>query len=397
MKKPLQTIIASAMTLFIASPTIAQDNVVRATRYIYFWDVTGSLTMINDTSLRDMTFDFLFNDIENQVRDYEVIVHPFNDKILDTITFYPGDKFNRDILESYGCKYVADHDKAWNNNTQASSYKEMCNGGYTNVGSATKKAAEYFKSDRYNNIIILVTDGANEYCYDEKSTPRPLKGGEGRAELRKGIKAANDAAVANTNTVNRFYYVAFGDDDPYKPHSLNETKTIEELQKDYRDLKNHGKTKVIYPNDGRIAIKFYGISAECRSQTSQSGITYHMNSRDTSLEIDIAGNEELKEPITLEVTCSGDCLNEHPKTFTFEIGAKDRSIKLDGLDIIPNAENNSRIDEFDITIKIVAGTHYEQDNLYYEVYMKDGDNNGVITTTAYVTEEFSGTIKVRLL
>ncbi len=398
MKRPLQSIVAIAVMLLVASPAIAQNNVGRATRYIYFWDVTSSLISKNNASLRDKTFDFLLDDVEDIVRDNEVIIHPFNDKLLESYSFRAGEKFDKSALRKTGEGLVETHGEAFNNNKGAQNYQEMQNGGgYTNVGVATRKAAEYFEDSSYNNIVILVTDGANEYSYEVQPTSPKLKGGEGRAELRKGIEAADRAARENNKTVNRFYYVAFGDDDPYKPHKENETQTETDLMEAKEKLEKGEKTKIIYPGDKRIEIKFYGIRAECLEKNSQGGEVYHMNSRDTSLEIKISGNKELKEPIDLEVVCRGGCLDgnkdgnkEYIKTF--KVDANTDSITFEGLKIMKMEEKRG---EFDVTMQIVGKKNYDSANLYYDVYMENS-YNGKVHTKVGVTGQFLGTIKVSL-
>jgi hypothetical protein len=348
-----------------------------------------------DYAMYNKTFGYMADDIERKIAaGYEVVVYPFNDDIISKI-----DDFSSNTRETYrqkGIKWAEEHIGLINAQILSGGKNNIVLelGGCTNIGAATKKAEELFKDTEYNNIVILITDGFNEYPYYFVNTPYnktkpldPLK--EGREALRECISKANRAAVKNNTTENRFIYVVFGNDNPYMDHDRNAEKQAVldlELEKLYKDK----KTKIIYPEESSIDIKFYDLSVEAVNLAKDGKRPFHMSARDGSFKLKIKGlSNNLKQDVKIRVTCYGDSLDKSClKNGVFEkvYTAKDE-VTVDGIVINQNSNENIT---FKVDVKIVEGDVYDSNNLYYAVFM----NDTTIDVTA--TKQFYGQIKVRM-
>jgi hypothetical protein len=187
---------------------MAQKTTVQKTRYVYLWDVTGSIKpkkgkpLSASEGLYGRMYDYLHDDILSKPNGTEVVVIPFNDDVVDEYKFSvkkgvvsAKSGVNFDDLASTGIKLIEAHLENYND-------KNKENGGYTDIAKSLDRVCKNYISDDYNTIFILLTDGGQEYVDGEVKT----KGDEARKYLQERIESF-DKAMCRASTINMLFYV----------------------------------------------------------------------------------------------------------------------------------------------------------------------------------------------
>ena len=243
MKRFYSLFLILCMAIGFADIAVAQENQdspAQKTRYVYLWDVTGSI----NKGLYNTMFDFLKKDIvgKQSIEDTEIYVVPFNDKVVSSgngnmifgfkvengqiVTKRGGKSISE--LKDYGWTSVDEHLKAFRESEKEGVFK----GGYTDIASAVYFARDEYLNPEYNTIFILLTDGGQEY-YNDKDY---VRGGneDSKTRLQQSILDLDGKMRGYSSGINMMFYVLFKGDNkaPYKNaenfmSQLSNTKFIE--------------------------------------------------------------------------------------------------------------------------------------------------------------------------
>lgn len=352
----MKRILSLALFFFLSISVFAQEEIefAQKTRYIYLWDVTYSTVDWGITTGSEEICNFLIKDITNkQNSEDEIIVIPFHDSILkDRIIKHTAKDFNnkysgqRDSIKVYGYNWAIGHTVK----------------GKTNVVAALKYArTEYANNTDYNNIIILLTDGMNEYADDGTTTVKDKD--KGREYLRKEIEKLDSVITENVNSGKYFstlFYVVFYDrtKDSKTGEIITSTDTPSTGAKKGW-MESLSNTHFIMPDQNSINLQFVGLTPKIKS--SEKGDGYHMNLRDSEFyirfepehKIDILKNSG--KTLKVKVTSLSEKFLNYEKIC--EINYDDRSIKVNGIKF-----NNDSINadcEIDIKLEITNCNEFE--------------------------------------
>lgn len=254
MKRLFTLFVLMCMAVGIADVAVAQDAPTTKIRYVYLWDVTGSIKPagkdkpVVDEGLYGRIYGYLRQDVESKPDGTEIIIVPFNDAALTPIKFkvtngkivaQSGRQWGE--LAQYGCNEVGDHYKKWYDNQVK---KDPNKGGFTDIAKSLDYVRRNYVDSNYNNIFILLTDGGQEYVADDDIR---TKGDAARQRLQSAIEDF-DMAMRQQSSTNRLFYVITVEDQ-HSPH-----KHQNEMDLQY--------THFIDASVGSVNLHFCPISAE---------------------------------------------------------------------------------------------------------------------------------------
>lgn len=360
----MRRILTLVILSLIYMSTFAQSNTdfAQKTRYIYLWDVTYSTVDWGNREMFDNISDFLIKDITNkQDSDAEIIIVPFNDKVVvNNIIEHTAKDFNnkyrnrRDNLKEEGYNWARAHTDQ----------------GHTNVAAALSYARKMYAQDTgYNNIIILLTDGYNEYTRDGNTVRSSSS--EAKDFLREEIKNLDETItthVDNGEYLSMLLYVMFKD--RKKDGSLvYDDPRVDDNSGYLRGLKN---TRFITPNESSINLHF--IELEAKIKMAEGGDNHHMNLRESKFSIELTGQKDYFDILKgtgkrLQFRIKSEAPELLNLNQTCKIDYSGRSIMVDGVRI--NDRNVTTDCEIPISIEIVNSYDFENDeDNYIKVWLK---------------------------
>lgn len=328
MKKIYTLIIALAMLVVMADIALAQSTTpVQKTRYVYLWDVTGSIKSCH--KYEDM-YKFLKNDIDSKTSldGTQIVIIPFNDKVLDERFSYevkdgvltPTGKTECSLaeLKSKGSKWISDHYSGRGETP-----------GYTDITSALNLAKKYL-DDKFNTIFILLTDGGQEYyedgAYVNLSNWKKNKSDEALTEkvqkakcrLQDAICALDakiESAKQQNNTYNKLYYVVFVNDanDPRNGLDGQEDLSFKRRLSSY--------TEFIDMNDGTVKLHFCPITAVLSNEkisvrndkfSFRFKTTAHIDLEGIDVEVNVKGENKTIQNTTVKINKDNECIVKSP-------------------------------------------------------------------------------------
>lgn len=345
-----------------------ETEFAQKTRYIYLWDVTYSTVDWDKPEMCYNMSNFLIKDIRNkQNSEAEIIIIPFNDNVVESeIIRHTAADFNgiysnvRESLKDDGYKWSRNH----------------TSNGKTNVAGALKYAREKYADDSdYNNIILLLTDGYNEY--DEHG---PVKDkNKAKKYLSKEIKAVDEAITRNVQSgrcFNAFFYVIFQDIKKDGSYQWD----------DPRDGSQYENTRFITPDKGSINLHLIELDANIR--TAQGGKEDHMNLRESkfTIELEGVGFDLLKASgKKLKVNVKSLEIDKLKLDKTYEVDYYNKTIEVTGVKINGNSDCDIKL-----SIKIANNKDFENDEKnYIKVWLKNQN------LKLKVTQQFKPQITIR--
>lgn len=207
------------MAVGIADVAVAQDAPSNKTRYVYVWDVTASIKGKENSAkgLYKSMFDFFSRDVGNKPANAEIVVVPFNDKVLESeIRTFSKDQFNVDEMRILGDTLIERHRGAFRENPGDAKINPEPNpykGGFTDIAAALYYVSEnYFKGD-CKTYYILLTDCGQEYVHEKGSDPYINLNDKPAAQkrLQNALTHINRTMHEHNSQLT---YVLFDDDDP---------------------------------------------------------------------------------------------------------------------------------------------------------------------------------------
>ena len=348
-----------------------ETEFAQKTRYIYLWDVTYSTVDFSNREMCDNISNFLIKDICNkQGTDAEIIIVPFNDNVVEKrIIEHSANEFNstyaseRDSLKEIGYKWAKGHTVD----------------GHTNVAGALKFAREKYADDAsYNNIILLLTDGYNEYTEDGRTVSSKDDGAKNY--LRKEIKALDEAIsenIDNGKCINAFLYVIFKDRKKDGSLQWDDPRSSDD---------KYMNTRFITPDGGSINLHFVELTAEIK--TAKGGDGYHMNLRESkfTIELEGVGFDLLKASgKKLKVNVKSLEIDKLKLDNTYEVDYYNKTIEVTGVKINGNSDCDIKL-----SIKIANNKDFENDEKnYIKVWLKNQN------LKLKVTQQFKPQITIR--
>lgn len=201
------------MAVNLTDSAMAQD-VAQKTRYVYLWDLTGSIDSgtNRENDLYGKMFRYMDTDIRQKASGTEIVIIPFNDGVLDVLKYTVIN--SNDIRAGKGSIEIEFNDlKDYGFET----VKRHKRNGHTDIADAINHAQNTYVSDGYNTIFILLTDGGQEYY--------SVNGGknfinikkEKDEELKQKVRERLETSLCNIDTeisgtdksFNHVYYVEF--------------------------------------------------------------------------------------------------------------------------------------------------------------------------------------------
>lgn len=366
MKRLITLFVAMCLVVGGAVEALAQSGFAQKTRYVYLWDVTGSIINKKNRAagLYDRMYGYINDDVKKKADGTEIIVVPFNDKVIDVIKYevrgnkiVAKDGVEFEGLSAYGGKKIQEHLDAFNKNK---SEKNPSVGGFTDIAKSLDSVKAEYVSDDYNTIFILLTDGGQEYIADDAIGE---KGDEARKWLQTAIERF-DAELNRANSFNMLYYVVTDASDKFSPHN-------------HRDEMNlNGKTAFIDATEGSINLYFCPVSPKLTAKNNT--ISCRDNSYTVRLEADGA---DMPKGVELVVNDGRGSQNVKLDGELAEVQCKDRYALMGGED-----------EEYDLTLSVKLpndGVVQRGDDIF--VYWLN-DNRLKLK----VTNNFRPTITVRL-
>lgn len=219
MKRLFTLFVLMCMAVGIADVAVAQDAPSNKTRYVYVWDVTASIKGKENSAkgLYKSMFDFFSRDVGNKPANAEIVVVPFNDKVLESeIRTFSKAQFNVDEMRILGDTLIERHRKAFRGNPGDAKINPEPNpykGGFTDIAAALYYVSEnYFKGD-CKTYYILLTDCGQEYVHEEGSDPYINLKNKPAAQkrLQNALTHINRTMHEHNSQLT---YVLFDDDDP---------------------------------------------------------------------------------------------------------------------------------------------------------------------------------------
>lgn len=368
MKRFYSLFLILCMVLGAANVAEAQEVPVQRTRYVYLWDVTGSIkpkgqgkTTDPNSGLYSRIYGYLHVDISSKPNDTEIIVIPFNDKVVGEYEFEmrDGRVVAKDTVEFAnlgisGAKMIDDHAAKFLPNKYA---KDPDAGGFTDIAKSLKWAERYIEED-WNTIFVLLTDGGQEYIDDDiiKS-----KGDEARNHLQNAISNF-DKKMGNATTFNMLFYVITVDDKDSpreKEMSLNKTRFIRATQ-----------------NSARL--NFCPIKAEIAAKNG----TISCRDEQFYIRIKVAEGMPLPKDMSINVK-DGNKLNE-----TVKVVDGYAEVKCKGI------YNSQESKELNVNLKLAADPVVEDEGLMFYVYWLEVESKRI---DLRVTNEFQPSLTVKLI
>lgn len=368
MKRLFTLFVLMCMAVGIADVAVAQDAPTTKIRYVYLWDVTGSIKPagkekpVVDEGLYGRIYGYLRQDVESKPDGTEIIIVPFNDAALTPIKFkvtngkivaQSGCQWGE--LAQYGCKQVGDHYVKYKENKYE---KNPNKGGFTDIAKSLDYVRRNYVDSNYNNIFILLTDGGQEYIADDDIS---TTGDAARQRLQSAIEDF-DMAMRQQSSTNRLFYVITVEDQ-HSPH-----KHQNEMDLQY--------THFIDASVGSVNLHFCPISAELDMKKDV------ISSRNKSFNIKLSTKEgyELLSGIKLNVV-------DNVGAQTVEVRNGVATVNCDG-----RYKVDKEIKEVRITLNLSATLpndgEVERGNDIYHYWFDD------MTLSFNVTNNFKPTIDV---
>lgn len=271
MKRLYHLLVILGVALCCVKPASAQESggdYAQQTRYVYLWDVTAS-TLSKDAGQFKKISEFLVRDIKSKPAGSDIKVVPFNDCVLENGIESIDGTVVLDSLVSRGHRLAEIHKKDWECNSKATT-----GSGYTNIASAIDYVKQNYINDGWNTIVILLTDGGQEYYSDsEHLANRSKNTGANRPAddyLLGSIKALK-YTIEGARSFNRLYYVVTTSEKSDDPRELDQDGF----------LTNCSQVKCIVASQG--SINLFLPELEVKSTIKS------ISSRDTSFELEISG------------------------------------------------------------------------------------------------------------
>ena len=368
MKRLFTLFFMLCMATGFADVAVAQDAPTTKIRYVYLWDVTGSIKPagkekpVVDEGLYGRIYGYLRQDVESKPDGTEIIIVPFNDAALTPIKFkvtngkivaQSGRQWGE--LAQYGCEQVGDHYVKYRENEYE---KDPNKGGFTDIAKSLDYVRRNYVDSNYNNIFILLTDGGQEYVADDDIR---TKGDAARQRLQSAIEDF-DMAMRQQSSTNRLFYVITVEDQ-HSPH-----KHQNEMDLQY--------THFIDASVGSVNLHFCPISAELDMKKDV------ISSRNKSFNIKLSTKEgyELLSGIKLNVV-------DNVGAQTVEVRNGVATVNCDG-----RYKVDKEIKEVRITLNLSATLpndgEVERGNDIYHYWFDD------MTLSFKVTNNFKPTIDV---
>ena len=276
----MRRILTFAFLSLIYLSTFAQSSTgfAQKTRYIYLWDVTYSTVDWGNREMCDNISSFLIKDIAiKQNSDAEIIIVPFNDKVVErNIIRHKASDFNsiyvneRESLREKGYNWATAHTID----------------GHTNVAGALTYAREEYACDTdYNNIIILLTDGYNEYTKNGDTVKSSSE--EAKEFLRNEIEKLDKEITEHVDKgeyLSMFLYVMFKD-----RKKNGEYKYDDPRGENREHLCSVSNTRFIAPSESSINLHFIELGAEIK--LAEGSGNHHMNLRESKFSIELTGKQ----------------------------------------------------------------------------------------------------------
>lgn len=204
------------MTVGLADVAVAQDAPSNKTRYVYVWDVTASIIGKENSAKRlyKSMFDFFSRDVGNKPANAEIVIVPFNDKVLvDQIKTLRKDQFDEEEMRILGDTLMARHRTAYNKNDKSNPKPDT--GGYTDIAAALYYVSNYYFTGDCKTYYILLTDCGQEYIHEEGDSPRIGTDDEDKPAAQRRLQNALTYINETMRKHNsQLTYVLFDDDDP---------------------------------------------------------------------------------------------------------------------------------------------------------------------------------------
>lgn len=353
-----------------ASIVEAQQEVpVQKTRYVYLWDVTGSIKpkggKVTDpeSGLYNRIYGYLRDDMLSKPDGTEIIVVPFNDNVVDSFEFVvrngiikAKDDVKFEDLGSYGANQIEEHYKKFVANKKD---RVASKGGYTDIAKSINWAERFISND-YNTIFILLTDGGQEYIDDETIAS---KGDEARNHLQNAISAFDDKLDGDgVSTFNMLFYVI----------------TIEDSYSPREQEMSLSKTRFIHATQNSARLNFCPIKATIAAKNST--ISY----RDEQFYIAISVAEGMPLPKDLKINVKDG--NKIDQTVPVEGGRA----KVDCKGVYSLQEST----EMTVSLELAADPVVEGDDLMFYVYWLEVETTRIEIT---ITKKFKPAMKVKLI
>lgn len=366
MKRFYSLFLILCMVLGAANVAEAQEVPVQRTRYVYLWDVTGSIKpkggkITDPESLYSRIYGYLRDDMRSKPDGTEIIVVPFNDNVVEAFEFEvrngsikAKDDVKFDDLGTYGANQIEEHYKKYQANKKT---KDADKGGFTDIAKSLKWAERFITND-YNTIFILLTDGGQEYIDDDiiKS-----KGDEARNHLQNAISNF-DKEMGNATTFNMLFYVITVDDKDSpreKEMSLN-------------------KTRFIHATQNSARLNFCPIKAEIAAKNG----TISCRDEQFYIRIKVAEGMPLPKDMSINVK-DGNKLNEIVKVVDGYAEVKCKGIY-----------NSQESKELNVNLELAADPVVEDEGLMFYVYWLEVESNCI---ELKVTNKFQPSLTVKLI
>ncbi len=367
MKRFYSLFLILCMVLGAANVAEAQEVPVQRTRYVYLWDVTGSIKpkggKITDpeSGLYSRIYGYLRDDMRSKPDGTEIIVVPFNDNVVEAFEFEvrngsikAKDAVKFDDLGTYGANQIEEHYKKYQANKKT---KDADKGGFTDIAKSLKWAERFITND-YNTIFILLTDGGQEYIADDTIAS---KGDEARSHLQGAISNF-DKKMKNATTFNMLFYVITVDDKDSpreKEMSLN-------------------KTRFIHAKQNSARLNFCPIKAEIAAKNG----TISCRDEQFYIRIKVAEGMPLPKDMNLNVK-DGNKLNK-----TVKVVDGYAEVECKGI------YNSQESKELNVNLELAADPVVEDEGLMFYVYWLEVEYKRI---GLKVTNKFQPSLTVKLI
>ena len=367
MKRFYSLFLILCMVLGAANVAEAQEVPVQRTRYVYLWDVTGSIKpkggKITDpeSGLYSRIYGYLRDDMRSKPDGTEIIVVPFNDNVVEAFEFEvrngsikAKDAVKFDDLGTYGANQIEEHYKKYQANKKT---KDADKGGFTDIAKSLKWAERFITND-YNTIFILLTDGGQEYIADDTIAS---KGDEARSHLQGAISNF-DKKMKNATTFNMLFYVITVDDKDSpreKEMSLN-------------------KTRFIHAKQNSARLNFCPIKAEIAAKNG----TISCRDEQFYIRIKVAEGMPLPKDMNLNVK-DGNKLNK-----TVKVVDGYAEVECKGI------YNSQESKELNVNLELAADPVVEDEGLMFYVYWLEVESKRI---GLKVTNKFQPSLTVKLI
>lgn len=295
MKRLYTLFLIMCMAIGVADVAVAQDAPTQKTRYVYLWDVTGSIkpnakkAADPNSGLCGRMYGYLKEDVLSKPNGTEIIIVPFNDKVVESIKYEVSNgsiallehevyddsiPISKSDVEFANLGY---HGAGLINGHYEKFEDKLTPGGYTDIADAVYFAQDNYLDNNYNTIFILLTDGGQEYY--SKDQYKSGGNADSKARLQKAITEL-DTSMKGYSSINMLFYVNFKQDSNNPKNGLSNLAYTEFIDADK-------STPVIY---------FCPIKA---SLTAKDG---KISSRDTQFGVRFDVPEGFTLPKDLKVT-----------------------------------------------------------------------------------------------